>query len=546
MLQANKYAEDMVTQQYGREIFHKPTSREVDELLEQGYKAYVTKFGRTPKTYILDKGTAEFLERVTTPEAYGSIIRNWEKFHGYWKARATVLRPGFMARNVLGGNILQMWLADVKMSRAPWQAFAATYKASKRMGADLATLATGRKLASGAKKAGKAKVGKYTLDEAVDLGLEYGVQLGEQSSVELKNIAKFRDEWTMRRGTWKKAKLAASLINPVGAKNIIMRGVTKGNRFGENWARWSVWLDRLAKGYAPKAAIADVAKFVFNVNEASQFVKGAAHAMSFVKWNWKNWGMQFTTLMNKPDKYLNFLHAYYGIQGLDPLDHETFENMPDWVLRQMGYAVPYVRGPEGKRKFVYTADIFPIFGTADLQPHRIAAAAGELTNPLIRETLTYILMAEMGLRPTYYRSIQEAPEQYVRVPDWISKLMDHARTKYPVFWEFVAKKLVHPLPASGGYKWHIGIDRNIQLAEPGIGLFNRIFRHADSRAYDAGLAAVFGVKVKDLGNDTVEFWRRDVLGEIRKEFEKDIHKYKQLEWLPSGPFSFVPQPQPQP
>ena len=91
-------------------------------------------------------------------------------------------------------------------------------------------------------------------------------------------------------------------LNPMSKRNILMRMVGKANRTGEDLARWALFSDRLRKGYTARAAARAVAKYIFNYDEISRFGQVAKRFIPFATWNLKNWGMQISTLLNKPDK----------------------------------------------------------------------------------------------------------------------------------------------------------------------------------------------------------------------------------------------------
>ncbi|GAG43425.1 unnamed protein product, partial [marine sediment metagenome] len=185
---SNRMAEESIIRGYGTEIteamarakgFHNieqmMNSREfLAPLKAERQVVYTVQTGKNAGAahYILDGGTSNMLNRMLNPERMAKFLKSWTKVHNWWKARATVLRPGFAVRNILGGNLFQLWEADADIIVSMAQAAKAMRVAARKSPTEISN--TIRQTIGGlddvASKAIPKKqrwmVGEHTMEEA--------------------------------------------------------------------------------------------------------------------------------------------------------------------------------------------------------------------------------------------------------------------------------------------------------------------------------------------------------------------------------------------
>lgn len=560
---SNRMAEDAITKGYGTlvtpEMAGQQGFRSIEELISskqfltrmksRGLVVYRIKTGpQAGQMYLLDGGTAAMLEKALNPKSMNQYLRMWTKVNNWWKSRATVLRPGFMFRNVFGGNVWQMWLADADLMWSMPMGMKAMRQIARRypvggstlMRHQLEVLAeeSGRALGKAA-RAGSIEIRPgLTLDQAIDLGLENGVtgmgffgyELGEQGT----------------RAGWRQA------INPVSKDFIVSQMVGKLNRLGEDWARWSLFLDRLRKGYSAEDAAAAVGKYLFNYNELSAVGGAARHVFPFATWNLKNWGMQISTLLNKPDKFFNFLRMWYGVQDIDPPSEEELRDMPDWSKRQMAFFVPGKRGEEGFRQYFIGAGVFPMTSLLQLQPEEVPGTVISMMHPWIRRMVEMTAGASEENRKSFW-SAPTRPEkrQLVIAPTWVKHvLMEPLKEHHPELWKVLANPEYGVFPAfydystgeQTGYKWEVEMAELFADVDPGMGILNRLSRPQVEQVYDTFQSILLGYKLYELTPERMRRERQRRIDKTLKEQGDLEYKLKSLGQIPDprNPLRNVP------
>ncbi len=542
---SNKMAERQILRGYGRRITDNDVARwqlrDIDELANnmryqadlerRGLKVYEATDGAR---YVLDSRLAKTVEKMLNPDEMGKYMRGWTKINNWWKARATVLRPGFVFRNVLGGNIWQLWQADVDIIPSMARAAKAMRKISQRGLKNNGTITrTMLKQIEGnaTKDIGKVarleKVGKYTLDEAIDIGLANGVEGGGFFGAELGHSGKM-------------GSTIGQAVNPFSSKFGIMQLNAKANRMGEDMARWALFLDKLGKGYSPRESASWVAKYIFNYNELAAFGKGIKQVIPFATWNFKNWGMQITSMLNKPDKFLNFSNMWHRIQDLDPLTEDEQANIPDWAERSEAFFMPFKNGKEGERQFFLGGGIFPVISAKQLAPDKILPTLGTMVQPILRSLVEEIFEAADEESISFFGTNRRPDESMVRAPNWIVGLMDWARDNSPNTYALLADEDglgIEPTRhyftgTPDGYKWDMELAEKINTFDPGMGLLNRLFRHSDERMYNTFLSTIFGFKLYDYTEDKQLRYREEKLKKIIEALNKLRKKRRQTGTLP--------------
>ncbi|MFO7902299.1 MAG: hypothetical protein R6U98_06555 [Pirellulaceae bacterium] len=541
---SNRMAERAILKGYGNEITNKMARsrglRDVDELIKnkdfmrdlraKGLEIYSPQVGEAAPV-ILDKGTAKFLNRVIGERE--KWFKAWQRYNNWWKARATVMRPGFVVRNVLGGNLWQMWEAGVPIMDSVGLGVKAMRHLSKTQKGQFGTVV--KTMLHQLDEPGKvAKIGKYTFDEAIREGLRHGVPGGGFFGSEL--------GMTGRGGT------VGQAFNPMSSKFVLMRLNARLNRMGEDMARWGIFLGKLKKGYTPREASASVAKYLFNYNELAKFGSLSRQVVPFSTWNLKNWGMQLSVMLNKPDKFSRFTRLWNGIQGLDPLPPEDAEDIPDWAKPMQPFFIPGKRGPEeGARQWTLGAGIMPISSIDQIRPSEIPATIGQMLHPVFRMAVDLVgAEAEKDL-PPYWGTHPRKTAATSWVPTWIRGAMDYAKDSAPGVYSaivdsgFIEPAVDHITGMPMGYKWDREIEDMIQTIDPGLATVNRVFRHSDERMYNTLLAQIIGAKLYEFTEEKRQRYREEKIREAERK-AKDLRKRgEQLGILPSdySPFRNV-------
>lgn len=571
-----KGAEDSLLHSYGREITQDVAQRfgfpSVEGLIgskqyqfhlkTQGLKIHSGRFGgNRGKLYAIDSATSDFLTRMVEPKELSKVAKAWGKLHNWWKSQATVLRPGFVVRNVMFGNVWQLWQADVNLSWAMPMAFKAAIRSRMRspLGVtrlqddflkgmdDLMTLETRGK--------GTIRPG-MTLDDVVDMGRASGVEGGGFFGFELEEFGQRPAGVleSLRRGRQTGATprqqvvtgIAKGLqsVNPVGSSNFLMRGNAWMNKFGEDVARWALYLDRMKKGYSSREALRDISKYIFNYNELSQFVQSGKQIFSFLTWNWKNAGLQISTLLNKPDKFLNFGRMFFGVQDLDVLnDDEKFVMqeanlpntevgrrimrsfmMPNWAKQNISMALPWLRGKEeGGREFITTVGLIPMTSIQQMNPIELSDTIVSLMNPFIRRGLETIAGKSYEERASFWGAAPRGdPKQYRRVPGFIEMFLE--KVQGTALYDAMTNWMPPVMDRHGnviGHKWEADTQEAMQSLIPALGVLSRLTRRQQDQVYDTIISTLFGMKAYEMTE------RRKVEERIQQEKDR-LEEMKQL------------------
>lgn len=539
---ANADAEAAILKGYGRRIHDAEAKRflgrgataqelamnpeYIRTLQQRGLTTYATRTRGVKEWHVIDEKMGRFLENKLTREATNQVLKYWMQFHNWWKAGATVFRPGFTFRNVLGGNIWQLWQADADVIPAMFDGIRAGIKVSRRRGLGRMpiqeTILRDLEKAAGREVTATNKFGMYrNLDEAIDAGLQHGVSAEGFFGREMGMVTE--------GGRVK--------LNPLSTKGWLMRGNAKLNRMGEDIARWALFLDRLKKGYSAREAAAAVAKYIFNYNELAAFGRGARHIWSFSTWNLKNWGMQIATLMNKPDKFFNFARLWYGIQGMDPLTSEQVLGMPEYAEGALPFVVPHARGSEeGGRLWFIGSGVFPMANLLQLgDPPR---AIGEMMNPVFRNFVDFLIERAKSGEPFQREHARKEYEGYIRTPTYMENAFIWLDNNLPPLSDIMKQALgvKAAIDWSTGrfsaYKWPIETADFFNMAVPQVATVNRVFRYADDRTYDTLWSYVFGIKPQELTQERMKWNRERRLSKLQGVLNALTKPFTQLGTLP--------------
>lgn len=486
-----------------------------DMLHKKGMSIHRGRLGEnTGKSWILDRGTAEMLAEKLNPQAYDMVFsKHWNKFHNWMKGWMTILRPSFVERNVFFGNVWNAWLADVDLATSPYLAAKVQLKLAKKKPFDLIKGGVTQRMAESAEKLLPAKLaGKVTdkqLEKWMRWGVEDGVPAGGMFGAEL------------------------------GAQKYwfpVMKLNKKLNILGEDNFRWAIYIDSLKKGMGRREAMSRVAKVAFNYDELAAFGKVARQIWSFSTWNLKNWGLQIASLLNKPDRFSQFVRAWTGIQNLDPLDPVELESIPEELWDIMPAFVPGIRDADtGGRVWYIGSGLFPQLNLFQLTPDRVFATAAEMFNLPARFLLEALFRKGEEGKPAYWGTHPRDPTvRYSLVPGWVHGLLKYARIVNPTSYKML-KFSLGAREVGGQWKWPKDMEEFFNL-HPGVGLLTRITRAKPDQTYNTFMSVFVPGKKHVMNQVVLDNYIVQKFGKLMEELEEKEMQGKQLDIIPDVQF----------
>ena len=550
---SNVMAEEQLLQQFGREIPPGWRNSKTGQLLPeahaslkaQGLAQYKGTAGPLKgRDFVIDEGSAKLLERVTNPGKIEQALKLVDRIHAWWKPRVTVTKLGFTARN-FGGNLLNMWMADVDMVRSMQEALViqslrrakgspvgyGSYTAS--LVDDMVKNVAGKDLLTGK----SIKIGKYTPEQVRDLAEQYKIFGRGQAGYEFGTLGGVGE--VMKANPWSRNFLPVSLN-------------ARLNTGFENNAALSIFSDRLRKGFQPWEAADDVAKYIFRYDELSK-TGGIVlrNVMPFGTWTYKNWGLQAWSLMEKPDKMGKFLRAYEGIQHMDPLtlaEEQTERMMGPEKGKKLIARVPFARGPQGERLQFMLGGYAPQASLNQLAPSELAGEIGGMLSPIF--DVFGELKEEKQKQPFpgyWYTFSRQKKGPFRTAPTWVNRLMESAEGTFAhrilgkVFKpEYDPIRFQQNLSAARAfgmedkeawewagentqvlrYKWDAEIPDVLQQVDPGMMIINKLFRASDEQNKDELINFLTGIKLRPYGLKQADVdWRREI-DEAIKELDE--------------------------
>jgi hypothetical protein len=506
---------------------------------QQGLHAYVASMGKHKgKVFFIPDTDFRMLEKMANPEELSKFFRKWRKFSNWWKARATIWRPGFAMRNIFAGNLYQMWLADVPLLKYNIPvARIMQYRYAKARDGHLAQVMTRKMFGLGKPISGAEKYHGKTIAQWADEMEKMGVFSSGYAAQEL----------TKPQGRW---------WNPFGAGFGWTRGVRKVNVGGEDFGHAKTYFTRIVQGYTPREAVAAGKKYLFGYNEITPIIQKGRHILPFLIWPYKNAGLMFSTLLQKPGKLAKYLRAFYGIEDFDPLNPtEKFYEMtlPPKMIHSGMFRMPFYRGEEGARGYIPTGNLTPPGAMNQLALHRpglFLRFLGDMLHPLPK-----VLWERFGTVPTvgtfghfgspyvYHEdATQDAPDFVTDIMSWLKeKGYDGAyKAATELFRPKYAPMIRMQMEAEGrqlgvedpkayaeehtpaiGYTVPRWVMYLIQGIDPGVATTVRVLGRDE--AYDQLWSFFLGIKPYDLTLDRATRWWMQENREFQKEL-KDITK----------------------
>lgn len=547
---SNAYTENLMLERVGKPLTKgkeyigfdaggKPilTSHWADLAEKQGFTAYMASMGKHKgKVFFMPAGDVRMLQQMANPEELSKFFRNWRKFSNWWKARATIWRPGFAMRNIFFGNLYQMWLADVNIMKSGSIASKIMqYRWSKAKDGQLAQVMTRKMFGLGKPVSGAEMVRGKSIAQWADEMEKMGVFSSGYAGAEL----------VRPQGRW---------WNPFGAGFGWTRGVRKVNVVGEDWGHATTYVDRIIKGFTPREAIAAGKKYLFGYNEITPIIQKGRHLLPFLVWPYKNAGLMLSTLLQKPGKLAKYLRAFYGIQDFDALSpEEKFREMtlPPKMVHSGMFRLPFYRGEEESRGYIPTGNLTPPGAMNQLAVHRpglFLRFLGDMLHPLPKT-----LWERFGTVPTvgtyghfgtpyvyHDDATTDAPDFVTDIMGWLKeKGYDGAynaatelfRPKYAPLMKLQMeaegrqlgvkdpKKYAEENTPAIGYTVPRWVMYLIQGIDPGVATTVRVLGRDE--AYDQLWSFFLGIKPYDLTVERATRWWMQENREFNKEL-KDI------------------------
>ena len=519
---ANATAENNIIRLYGKEITGDLIDRGGHLSAEghrmakaRGLAEYEAKAGKfAGKKFLIDEESKILLDRMIDPGNTASRIAAVDKWTVWWKARATVFRPGFTLRNGVG-NIHNLWLADVKnitgamsdaaglqmlrYSKAPQGFMPISQSSLQRL--------AGRTLNENSIVRGTNLTGKQVLE----LAERHKVFGASFSSKDLGQV--------MGR---------VSAI-PTSAKFGHMPAIAKVNQIFEENARMALFVDRLRKGHTPSEAAAAVAKYLFNYDEMSPTMQALKITMPFWTWNFKNWGLELQTLATKPKKFYQLQTTKRAIESSNPMTRQEaqFENQMEPIKGHMDILrLPFTDG-----EHFMLGGWLPSSSLNSLHRDRILGEIGGMLNPILNAIPHIVGSGDASDYPGYMAFSGKWPRgSLATCPTWVTSMMNGLKrgdsNKSKAAYSLMSK-IFMPHKVEDKYMWHSEMANAFQGIDPGFATVNRVFRHSDEKNYDTLIATILGGKLQKYGirKGTTDYEKKQKkASDLEKEAEKSARQ----------------------
>jgi hypothetical protein len=301
-------------------------------------------------------------DSVASPDGVKQILKVVDSVTNYWKSQA-LLRPGFHARNYLGGVYNN---AQAGVQLGDYQAFRTRWKAYRDGG-----------LENVAKKYSQADADR--LAQIIDTGVITGGQSAEGQLI---------------------GGAIEGNLRPWSSEFKLFQGNRKVMGFVENELRGSMAWNRLGKGFDADAMVQDVYRYHFDYDDLAKLERKAIRrVIPFYTWTRKNVPVQIEMALENPKYILRFMHAKRNIE----MASEEQDIYPEWYDKQLTVRLPWAN-KEGN-PMTYFADLpFASVPTA-MDPRSWI----EDVNPLIKTPL------EMKAGKKYFADIP-FKDGYMEVP----------------------------------------------------------------------------------------------------------------------------------
>lgn len=331
-----------------------------------------------------------------------TFLKYYDSALRWWKTMATVVSPGFHARNFYS-NVFNSWLGGNKNPANYFDAahvFKGTGKVTTQVGEEVA----GSVVLEAAKKRGVLGRGWFG----------YGGELGGRK---------------LARELQPTYKKVLKGINIMGAEGYLAKA---GRKFGitvEDYSRLAHFIDVFKKTGDFDNAAVEAFKYLFDYSELTPFWRNVMNrAMPFGTWLRKNTALQFEQLIKQPGKYAAIVKPIKFIESFSEAEKPDETYLPEWQKKELAIRLP-IKDKEGN--FIYARLDLPYLGISDVSDWR--TLMGSIT-PAVKVPTELIMGKELftGKNIEIYPGYTAAVPGYIGIlPDWIKKLLGVVRAKNP-------------------------------------------------------------------------------------------------------------------
>lgn len=335
-----------------REAMHRGKHKEiVDSLYQQLDPRDVDALAkdvvlRHMQAYVIPREVAEHLSRAYTMQfnekEIWAFFQMWDKGTGWWKAFATIWRPGFHTRNAFS-NLWNMMVGGWKDPKTLFQSGALMVNPDS-----------------------VAPIMGYTGRQILELADAYGVRKSGFIGTDIGEAIE---------------RVVSPSKNPLSVTGPVARAGSKVGSTIEDHARVAFFIDGLQQGMDPAASAMRVKKYLFDYKDLTKIEKGFfRRLLPFYTYTRKNLPMQIEAMAMRPSIILS-------LEKVRTEAEKNVENalerkfVSEWVRESLG--IPFRRTADGKTEYFLMKGWVP---TADLLKLDLDEVVGML-HPAVKAPL---------------------------------------------------------------------------------------------------------------------------------------------------------------
>jgi hypothetical protein len=270
------------------------------------------------ETILVHKYVSDEYEKVIKAQGDKQIINAVKELNALWASYA-IASPGFVSRNVLQGNFFMgMVLAGAK-NPLIW---AKQLGNMNRMRRGITQFGDPYHFFQGAERAAQ----KEMIEQAIK---QNAVESGFVNTLADVGKAAESGGGKLRTGNW----------SPLSTQNVPLRKLRGINQFFENWARLSVYQNKVAQGFDPAAAGAITRKYMIDYRDLAPANEAAAIVNPFLTWTYKSAPLILGTLAHDPRKIMIPLDIGKAV-GAEGMRSEGIGVLPQWQEETGAVPVP--------------------------------------------------------------------------------------------------------------------------------------------------------------------------------------------------------------
>lgn len=368
-------------------------------------------------------GELNNFKKLQADEGSKGILGAYDKALNLWKGYATVVNPGFHARNAQS-NVFQTALSGGlrpllnPLNHAKTAAVVASETPILKRIAPLVD----KYIAKGANTV-NINGSKLTLPEVKELMKKEGVLNTGWIGADIPNyIGKkldqgLKDKFPLKslENAKQTAKTVGQLANPFSQKNALIRGGRAVGSGVENQARSFNFLSELKKTGDVKESAKTVDKTLFDYRDVTPFEKNVLkRTIPFYTWMRKNVPLQTENLIRTPGKYAATKKGLDSIRDLsDPVDEK---NLPEYMDNPNWVKTPLEQGGNP----MYWNSNLPLGDLDKLNPSTIGNTALSSLAPLLKAPLEL----QFNQNSFFGDKIEKYPGEMKKAPGYMPNLPD--------------------------------------------------------------------------------------------------------------------------